>query len=145
MTGFEYTAAVGMIYEGLKPEGLGCIQAVRERYDGRKRSPFNEAECGHHYARAMASWAAVPALTGFQYDGPARKMTFGVRKGRFFWSTGDAWGTVELKPRGKRVTVTLRVLHGTVDLSRFAISGVGESPLRTPGPIRAGEVVRVTV
>ena len=49
MTGFEYTAAVGMIYEGQIRDGLKCIKNVRDRYDGAKRSPFNEAECGHHY------------------------------------------------------------------------------------------------
>jgi hypothetical protein len=48
MTGFEYTAAVGMLQEGMEEEGLRCIEAIRARYDGRKRSPFDEAECGHH-------------------------------------------------------------------------------------------------
>ena len=69
MTGFEYQAAAHMIYEGLEQEGLRVIEAIRARYDGRKRSPWDEAECGHHYARAMASWAAVLALTGFRWDG----------------------------------------------------------------------------
>ena len=59
MTGFEYTAAVGMLYEGELDDGLRCISAIRDRYDGQRRNPFDEAECGHHYARAMASWAAV--------------------------------------------------------------------------------------
>ncbi len=81
MTGFEYTAAVGMLYEGLTKEGLTCIADIRDRYDGRKRSPFDEAECGHHYARAMASWAAVLALTGFHYSGVDKSMTL-ARRGR---------------------------------------------------------------
>ena len=68
MTGFEYTAAVGMLYEGDIENGLRCIKAIRDRYDGRKRNPFDEAECGHHYARAMASWAAILALSGFKYS-----------------------------------------------------------------------------
>jgi hypothetical protein len=55
MTGFEYVAAIGLLYEDELEAGLKCIKAIRDRYDGRKRSPFNEAECGHHYARAMAS------------------------------------------------------------------------------------------
>ncbi len=72
MTGFEYTAASHMLYEGQRENGLKCIRAIRDRYDGKKRSPFDEAECGHHYARAMASWAAVLALTGFRYSGAYR-------------------------------------------------------------------------
>ena len=44
MTGFEYAAAIGMLYEGQTAAGLRCIQNIRDRYDGRKRSPFDEAE-----------------------------------------------------------------------------------------------------
>ena len=76
MTGFEYTAAVGMLQEGMEAEGLRCIEAIRARYDGRKRSPFDEAECGHHYARAMASWALIVAATGFDYDGMTGALRF---------------------------------------------------------------------
>lgn len=68
MTGFEYCAAVGMIYESMEKEALTCIRAIRDRHDGAKRNPFSEAECGHHYARSMASWAAVIALSDFQYS-----------------------------------------------------------------------------
>jgi hypothetical protein len=32
-------------------------RACRGRYDGRPRAPFDEYECGHWYARAMASYA----------------------------------------------------------------------------------------
>src|SRR4028118_117982 len=42
MTGFEYTAAIGMMYEGQGEAALKCIEAVRARYDGHKRSPFDE-------------------------------------------------------------------------------------------------------
>ena len=90
MTGFEYTAAVHMLYEGMTEEGLRVIGAIRARYDGLKRSPFDEAECGHHYARAMASWAAVLALTGFHYSAITRTMEFAASATpcRWFWSTG---------------------------------------------------------
>lgn len=112
MTGFEYTAAVGMLYEGQTRAGLECIVNIRDRYDGRKRSPFNEAECGHHYARAMASWAAILALTGFQYSAPAKTMTFAAKPGTHFWSTGYAWGTCTIKKQGKRLSPKLKLLSG---------------------------------
>ncbi len=38
----EYTAAIGMIYEGQTETGLTCIKNIRDRYDGLKRSPFDE-------------------------------------------------------------------------------------------------------
>jgi uncharacterized protein (DUF608 family) len=114
MTGFEYTAAVGMLYEGQVKEGLECISNIRNRYDGRKRSPFNEAECGHHYARAMASWAAILALTGFRYSATEKTMTFAAKPGTHFWSTGYAWGTCSIKKKGKQLTSRLKVMGGTL-------------------------------
>ena len=69
MTGFEYSTAVLMLYSGMIEQGLECIQNIRSRYDGEKRNPWDEAECGHHYARAMASWSGIVALSGFEYDG----------------------------------------------------------------------------
>ena len=55
MHGFEYAAACSMILNGLEKEGLRCIRAVRDRYDGKRRNPWNEIECGGHYARSMAA------------------------------------------------------------------------------------------
>jgi uncharacterized protein (DUF608 family) len=127
MTGFEYTAAVGMLYEGLTADGLKCISAIRERYDGNKRSPFNEAECGHHYARAMASWTAVLALTGFQYDGVTGTIEFAAAKKptAWFWSSGGAWGTVKQTPGRRALRVELRVLHGALSLRHLVLKGWG--------------------
>ncbi len=125
MTGFEYTLAVHMLYAGMVDEGLALIQDIRDRYDGERRSPFNEAECGHHYARAMASWAAVLALTGFDYDASHGLLKIGLREGDgpTFWSTGDAWGTAHLQAGG----VTLQVRAGTIRLGSISVNG---EPLR---------------
>ncbi|MBN1640865.1 MAG: hypothetical protein JXA09_06495 [Anaerolineae bacterium] len=125
MTGFEYGTAAHMLYEGMEDEGLQCIAAIRDRYDGRKRSPFNEAECGHHYARAMASWAAMLAWTGFHYSAVSGAMRFAAREGTHFWSTGDAWGTCQQRACARGVTVTLEVLGGRVAVCRLALTGVG--------------------
>lgn len=136
MTGFEYTAAVGMLYEGQIENGLKVIAAIRARYDGRKRNPFDEAECGHHYARAMASWAAVLAWTGFHYSAVTQTMTLAPRAGTHFWSTGHAWGTCTIAPtqrgpakRGADVRLTLDVLGGTLALKRIVLAGIGEAIL----------------
>ena len=126
MTGFEYTAAIGMLYEGQEKSGLQCMQNTRERYDGLKRSPFDEAECGHHYARAMITWAAGLALSGFRFSGVERAMSFSRRPGTWFWSNGYAWGTCTLKVQRGGMEVTLAVLHGSLSLKRFEIADVGE-------------------
>jgi len=122
MTGFEYTAAIGMLYEGMTDEGLQCIQNIRDRYDGRKRNPFDEAECGHHYARAMAAWAAHLALTGFSYSAVTRTMTFTAQPGRYFWSTGYAWGECVVSRTGDHMQAELTVLYGELTLSQLCLS-----------------------
>jgi len=121
MTGFEYTAAAHMLYEGDIAHGLKVIDAIRARYDGERRSPFNEAECGHHYARAMASWAAVLALTGFHYSAVSREMRFGnlPSGSRTFWSTGDAWGVVANTAAG----YSLELHQGNVRVDTLLIDG----------------------
>jgi uncharacterized protein (DUF608 family) len=168
MTGFEYAAAVGMIYEGMAagPEGAAymengvrLIRNIRERYDGKKRNPFDEAECGHHYARAMASWAAVLALTGFRWDGVNGAMEFAAREGTFFWSNGDAWGTCKIMADSDRTAIAmgntgakkrditakliykaeLMVLHGKLALKRFRLSGAGEARFPKVKTLSAGD------
>jgi hypothetical protein len=145
MTGFEYTAAVGMLYENQIENGLKCIQNIRDRYDGRKRSPFDEAECGHHYARAMASWAAVLALTGFNYSGVEKSMTFAAEDGTFFWSNGYAWGSCSLERSARNMNVELSILHGELSLSKFVIRGFGQADFDDTLRIKADEIAKFTV
>ncbi len=143
MTGFEYTAAVGMLYEGQIARGLELIKAVRDRYDGRKRNPFNEAECGHHYARAMAAWAAVLALTGFHYSAVEQKMTFAAKEGQHFWSTGYAWGICNIVTQKGKFCLSLKVLHGKVALKQLVITGEGEKDLVRAKLLKAAEKITV--
>jgi hypothetical protein len=145
MTGFEYTAAVGMLYEGQTENGLTCIQNIRDRYDGRKRSPFNEAECGHHYGRAMASWSAVLALTGFHYSGLEKKITFNNINGNYFWSNGYAYGTVHLKEAENGKEVTLEVLNGKLQLSDVVIEDLGEHTISGGTELKAGDSATYTI
>ena len=145
MTGFEYTAAVGMLYEGQIKNGLQCIRDIRARYDGRKRSPFDEAECGHHYARAMIAWAAHLALTGFHYSGVEKSMTFAAREGTLFWSNGYAWGTCKIKKAKKGMAVLLSVLYGELVLRHFVLANFGTCDLSDSRPIKADGHRKFTV
>ena len=140
MTGFEYVAAVHMLYEGQTENGLKCIANVRSRYDGRKRSPFNEAECGHHYVRAMASWAAVLALTGFHWSAREGSIEFAASKkpSCFFWSNGYAWGTCTQTPHRGGAKVELAVTHGLLKITRLSLTGLGVVALPKPKIIRKG-------
>ncbi len=121
MTGFEYTAAIGMLYEGMREEGLETITNIRTRFDGKKRNPFDEAECGHHYARAMASWAAVLVESGFMYSGVNKFIKFTDNPGNYFWSNGRAWGMCKVDKTDKGYRIEFSVLYGKIELKKFMI------------------------
>src|SRR5262249_51582256 len=107
-TGIEYQVAAHCIYEGLVEEGLAIVRGVRARHDGARRNPWDEFECGHHYARAMASWSLLLALSGYHYSAPEGRLCFApvaaaVPPGgefRCLFTTGGAWGTFVLRPDG---------------------------------------------
>lgn len=126
MTGFEHAAAVEMLYEGQTEEGLRTIQDIRNRYDGKKRNPFNEAEYGHHYARSMMAWGAVLATTGFHYSGVDKSMRFTSKPGTYFWSNGYSWGICEVKEK----EAILTVLFGELELNSFSLKDLGTKKLR---------------
>jgi uncharacterized protein (DUF608 family) len=130
MTGFEHSAAALMIYSGMMAEGLECIGNIRSRYDGEKRNPWDEAECGHHYARAMAAWTSLVALSGFAYDGVNATVRIAPRvphlEFRCFWSTGTGWGTFSYAPSGKGGTLlSLEVLAGKLPQRTCEFSAAG--------------------
>jgi hypothetical protein len=144
-TGLEYSAAVGMIYEGQLDEALKVINAARDRHDGRKRNPFDEPECGHHYARAMASWGAVVAYTGFRYDGVEKAITFrsSEKPARWFWSSGNAWGTVKQTPANGNTEVVIEVMGGGVNVNAISLAGVGIKKLPNGVLIEPGKPLNV--
>ena len=117
MTGFEHSAAALMFYSGMVAQGLEYVENLRSRYDGVKRNPWDEAECGHHYARAMSSWSSVVALSGFQYEGDRGHVIALPRVPsedfRCFWATGTGWGSYSLKrTQTGKVTFTMQTLAG---------------------------------
>jgi hypothetical protein len=139
MTGFEYTAAIGMLYEGRVENGLRSIAAVRSRYDGLKRNPYDEAECGHHYGRAMISWAAPLALTGFRYSAVDRTLAFASNEGNFFWSNGYAYGMVQLKRSGEKMAAAIKVIKGELVFKSLTLTPFGEIKFKMLQILKEGE------
>ena len=124
-TGIEYQAAAGLIYEGLIDEALIVIRAVHDRYDAAKRNPWNEVECGDHYARAMSSWGCLLALSGWEYDGPAGRVAFAPRitpaDFRCAFTAAEGWGTLGQKRTATSQTNSLTVRWGRVRLSEMGV------------------------
>jgi len=96
MTGFEYALALNHIQDGDRTTAETIIRSIRRRYDGGRRNPFDETECGRHYARAMASWSALVAWNDFQWDALTGVLSFSLSEGSSFWSTGSAAGEIRI-------------------------------------------------
>lgn len=118
-TGIEYQVSSHLIAEGFVEEGLTIVKALRNRYDGRTRNPWNEYECGNWYARAMSSFALVGALSGFRYSAVDKTLHFGPRlKVHPFvslFSTASGYGTIVLDGH----TVTVNMIEGELQIERF--------------------------
>jgi non-lysosomal glucosylceramidase len=121
MNGFEYAAAIHMIMNGLVDEGMTAVAAIRHRYDGERRNPWNEFECGSNYARSMASYALLNAFSGFEFDMTSGYLGFSplVGEGHFrtFWSLESGWGEFESAPQ----RADLRLLYGELILKRLRL------------------------
>jgi hypothetical protein len=126
-TGIEYQAATHMIAEGLVDEGLTVVKALRSRYDGLARNPWNEYECGNYYARAMASYGLLIALSGFRYSAPEKTLylepKLAVNPFTVFFSTASGWGTVEIKDH--KVTILLE--EGHLEMDRLVVTLEGKT------------------
>ena len=122
-TGIEYQVAAHLIYEGYVDEGLKIVEACRSRHDGVERSPWNEVECGHHYARSLASYAVLLALTGFRCDAVNKTLSFkpAISQDKFegFFCCADGWGIYRQVGTGDAVTGEIQTLYG--DLSGYKV------------------------
>jgi len=125
MHGFEYAAACSMILNGLEEEGLRCVRAVRDRYDGTNRNPWNEIECGGHYARSMASWSLIMAYQGLSADMTENAVAFNKisanSKYSGIWAFSGAWGKLICGDN----KFTLICLGGNLDIKKIAFADSG--------------------
>ncbi|SDR48449.1 GH116 family glycosyl-hydrolase [Pseudovibrio sp. Tun.PSC04-5.I4] len=120
-TGLEYMVASHLIQRGYKQEGLNITETARKRYDGARRNPYNEMECGSYYARSLSSYALVNAWSGFTCDMVQGSITFQFdqnEKACVFWASGSAWGQCYWENGSLR----LSVIHGTLALKRLQLT-----------------------
>ncbi len=117
-TGVEYHVAAELIYDGWVDQAMEIVEAVQSRHDGVRRSPWDEVECGHHYARTMSSWALLLALSGQQVDAATGAISFDPKfaastvADRFqcFWSNGRQWGVLHAEHTQDKWSETIEVL-----------------------------------
>jgi uncharacterized protein (DUF608 family) len=159
-SGIEYQAAAHMIYEGMVEEGFAIVKAARDRYDGIprppiQRNPWNEIECGGHYARAMSSWSLLLALSGWEYDGPRQALRFTPRhtpdnfKG--FFAGPEGWGRLRQSREGTAQRNEISVREGRLAMTQLTLNSsttpksvkveCGRKTIRSTLSFNAGEAV----
>lgn len=179
-TGIEYQVAGHMIYEGMIDEAYAIIKGARDRYNGIPRppigrNPWNEIECGGHYARAMSSWALLLAASGYEYDGVSKSLRFTPRitpehfKSCFVGPEG--WGSLQQTRGEGKQTDEIHVVEGQfvvkevrlvapADLKQVAVSSDAAGEITTtvtqesdgllvkfgePVTVKAGQKLTITV
>jgi len=119
-TGFEYQVASHMLANGILKQALEIVKTARKRYDGTKRNPFDEYECGHWYGRALSSFALIQGLTGIRYDSIEKTLymkKWTKKNFNIFFSTEGGWGIAGIK-KGKPFA---QILYGNIDIREIKI------------------------
>ncbi len=140
-TGIEYQVAAHLIREGMIDEGLTIVKALRSRYDGQTRNPWNEYECGSYYARAMSSYALLLAFSGFRYSMVEKKLWLkpqisGDRYSTFF-STASGWGVLTIQDN--RLSIDMN--EGELVINQLCVQFKNDREINcSPGAVaRVGE------
>jgi uncharacterized protein (DUF608 family) len=125
--GIEYQVASHLIYEGFVEEGLAIVKGIRDRHTGERRNPWDEFECGHHYARSLASYSLLLALSGFAYSAPAQSLGFAPRVNRrnfrVFFSVESGWGTFAQRLEKRRAQYCVTIRQGSLPLKTLRVRG----------------------
>jgi hypothetical protein len=97
------------------------------------------------YARAMASWALLNSLSGFEYDGVRHVIRIQRRLHgnpfRSFWISGTGWGTFGTSEK----TLIFKIDFGKQLISEFRLEGfvpkvVSLNNRPAPAEIQSGSV-----
>jgi len=128
-TGYEYQVAAHMVYEGepgskLVERGMAIARAIHDRYAPAKRNPYNEIECGDHYARAMAAYGVYLGVCGFEYHGPKGYIAFSPRLSaddfKAAFTSAAGWGSFAQQRRARAQTEVLEVKYGHLTVKTLA-------------------------
>ena len=136
--------------------------AIHDRYHAARRNPWNEIECGDHYARSMASYGVFLAACGFEYHGPRGHIGFAPRltpenfKAPF--TAAEGWGTYEQQSEGgdqrsevggqqaavrsQRSAIELK--YGKLRLKTIALAAPGGQPPASVKVSLDGQVLAAT-
>lgn len=124
MSGFEYEVAALLLYYGYYDEAVNVVKAVRQRYNGKNRNPWNDVECGHNYVRSMSAFSIIPVMSGFVADLPKFTLTFNpmIKPFNTIWSVTSGWGTVNIDEN----KITLQIKSGEIEVKKIILPFANE-------------------
>eukprot|EP01062_Namystynia_karyoxenos_P069413 TRINITY_DN64914_c0_g1_i1.p2 TRINITY_DN64914_c0_g1~~TRINITY_DN64914_c0_g1_i1.p2 ORF type:complete len:1022 (+),score=347.12 TRINITY_DN64914_c0_g1_i1:92-3067(+) len=127
--GWEYPVAVGLMMDRNVADAVAVCSMIRQRHDGRNRSPWNEPECNQHYSRQMAAWGVYDQACGLRYDATKAFLAFDPRLtpaafNCFFHASGG-WGTYTQKGTDETLksgSAEIAALHGSFTLAALELA-----------------------
>ena len=116
--GMEYAFAADLLRIGETAKALKVVKAIRDRYDGAKRNPWSENECGSNYARSLSSYSLLLAYSGFRAQMGEKKIGFApIQNGRFFFALEGGWGLASFNAHHIRI----HWLYGTLAIRKICL------------------------
>lgn len=148
-SGSEHFLAGTLMWHGDALRALAVERLVDDRYSLPKRNPWDECECGSHYARALASYGVFTAACGFTYDGPAGRLGFAPRLSpqnfTAAFTAAEGWGSFSQHQAGATFSARIAVRHGRLRLVTLDLVPAGApSVIRAVTARLAGQPVAAT-
>ena len=157
-SGFVSPVIAGAVLDRNMEGAIEAAGHLRQRHDGRHRSPWNEPECGLLYSRAMAHWNIFDQACGHTYDSHTGALSFDPRSTlpvpsapgetmfQCFIIVQDGWGTFSQTgppglPSGR---LTLQCLFGTVAISSLGVVSTAGKAIATLHQGQQGKPIAVT-
>eukprot|EP01063_Lacrimia_lanifica_P028465 TRINITY_DN4158_c0_g1_i2.p1 TRINITY_DN4158_c0_g1~~TRINITY_DN4158_c0_g1_i2.p1 ORF type:complete len:848 (+),score=329.88 TRINITY_DN4158_c0_g1_i2:177-2720(+) len=125
--GWTYPVIAGLLHDKRIDEATYMNDIIRQRQDGRNRSPWNEPECDTHYTRMFSGWGLYDQACGMRYDATQKAVGFEPRFNsenfNCFVAMEGGWGTFTQAagPAFNSGTVTLKSLHGTCSVKTLGV------------------------
>lgn len=130
-SGFTSPVIAGLIFDDNLDDATKVTGFIRQRHDGRNRSPWNEPECNLLYSRAMAHWNLLDQSCGFAFDATTGALKVVPTSSVVAWNKNghafnalvvlpNGWGQYVLSKNGRTASLTSQC--GTLQFSSLRIS-----------------------